>query len=119
MTADAVTWRALSADRVDWHLWNWERWQQHSVLPGRYPNHASGGLRGYSSLDIDSEYHELDRSAGASVQAILDGMVPRLRLAVYVRHHITRVYILRGSVDEAYDEARGILAAGLAQRGVF
>jgi len=110
---------ALTADRVEWHLWNWQNWMTHCTMPGQYPKRASGGIRGYSNFDVETEYEEGDRVAAAAVQGILDGMVPAQRLAVYVRHGITRqVFYLRVTIDEAYAAACLVLAAQLAHRGM-
>lgn len=109
---------ALSQDRVEWHLWNWNNWMQYSTSPGKHCNHASGGIRGYTNFDVEAEYEEGDRVAARAVQAVLDDMPQRLRIAVYVAHGVmAAVFRLRNS-DTAYDEACCILAVQLAKRGM-
>lgn len=109
----------LSPDRVEWHLWNWERWMEHSRSPGKISKRASGGIVGYTGCDGDytEEYEECDRQAAAAVQALLDGMVPWLRLSVYVRHGITAVYRIHGDVEVAYCQACATISVGMARRG--
>ncbi len=109
----------LTPDRVEWHLWNWEQWQHHCRIPGRLSNRASGGIEGYTGYDGDctEAYEESDRVAAAAVQALLDGMVPWLRLSVYVKHGITAVYRLRGDVEVAYCQACVSIGVGMARRG--
>ena len=119
--------RGLAPDRVEWYLWNWERWMERSRSPGKLPNRASGGIEVFrSGLDPDDEYayDEMCRRCGAAVQAVLDGLQPRLRLAVYVRHSISHesalraVYVLRGDPEANYAEACGVLSVQLSARGM-
>jgi len=108
----------MTPDRIAWHLWNWNRWISRSTSPGRLPAHASGGIECYQSWDIEGEYEEADRVAGAAVQAALDGMAQRLRLAVYVEHGImAAVFRLRDHVD-AYADACMELGRLLPRRGL-
>jgi hypothetical protein len=108
----------LSPDRVEWHLWNWTEWMRHSRSPGALPKRASGGCSGYRSYDIEYEYAEADRVAAVAVQAIIDGMPPRQRTAVYVEHGVmSAVYRVRDH-DAAYTDACNILGAQLASRGM-
>lgn len=110
----------LSLDRVEWHLWNWERWMTFCRLPGQLPNHACVG-ENYRSYDRDSDgaYDESCRRSAVAVQAVLDGMAPRLRLTVYVKHGISEaVYKLRGDPEENYAEACDLLAVQLSARGL-
>ncbi len=89
----------MSDDRVEWHLWNWGRW--HRTPTECYPNH----------------------SAGEATEAALNGMAPRLRLAIYMQYgivtHAGAVYRIRGSVEAAFAEAKSALAILLSQRGMF
>ena len=110
--------RMMTSERIEWHLWNWTNWMQQPSRQGTFSNRASGGLRGYTNFDIESEYEEADRVAAAAVQAILDGMTQRLRIAVYVQHGVmSAVYRVRDA-DAAYVEACSLLGAQLARRGL-
>lgn len=125
LVAERRVMRGLSEDRVAWYLWTWEQWMQHSRNEGRYPSRAAVAQNGRRfQFDFDEAYDESCRASGAAVQAILDGMVPRLRLAVYVKHSISdqnalrAVYVLRGDPEENYREACAILAVQLNARGL-
>lgn len=109
---------SLSPERVDWHLWNWERWMHCASLPGRLSKQASGGVRGYTNYDGDytEEYAEADRSAAAAVQAILDGLPPAQRTAVYVRYRIVTHHGIV-NVDAYFTEACSVIAAQMPRRG--
>jgi len=107
---------ALSDERVGWHLWNWERWQQYSRSPGRYPSRASSGIIGSSHLDFDETLAGIDRNNAEATEAVLWDMTPQLRLAVHVTHRINSVYRVR-DVESAYAIARVELGIGLARRG--
>jgi hypothetical protein len=108
---------ALTDDRVDWHLWNWQRWQQHSRSPGQFSGRASGGIIGRSSVDSDEMLNELERNCATATEACLWDMSPRHRLSVHIVYEINTVYRLR-DLEAAYAEARGFLAMGLWRRGV-
>jgi hypothetical protein len=127
MTSAAEYRRGLTTDRLEWYLWIWERWMQFNRNPGRLPPRASGGFENFRSsnvFDSDTEYEEMCRRAGATVQAILDGLPVRLRLAVYVKHSISSalalasVYRLRGDPEANYAEACGVLSVQLSARGM-
>lgn len=110
----------MTEDRIDWHLWNWERWMTFNSVPGRLPRCASGGVSGYTSLDWDSsaDYFELDIRLGAAVQAVIDGLSQRQQIAVKVQHGImSAVYRLRDHSD-AYEQARAEIGCGLHRRGI-
>lgn len=109
----------MPPDRVEWHLWNWERWMQHSRPPGKMPGRASGGLEGYTGYDGDctEQDAEADRFAGAAVQAVLDGLPDAQRMAVYFKHGIVKMVGIR-DIDASYAVACSVLASKLPKRGL-
>lgn len=117
----ALTCVGLSPKRVDWHLWNWERWHQHWTRPGKLPRRASGRAEGFTHTgnvnDEEAMYEENDRGSAVAVQAIVGELSERHRISVYVEHGImSAVYRLRDA-DAAYGEACDILSVQLAKRG--
>lgn len=116
--------RVMTIGRVEWHLWNWERWQQHSRSPGKLPKRASGGIENFSSLDWNSQtaYEESDRRAAAAVQAVLDGLDHRCRLAVYLKFGIAEpsaylsLFRSKDEQSDCYATACAILAVELPKR---
>jgi hypothetical protein len=109
----------LSPERIEWHLWNWERWMHFCRLPGQMPKVASSGAR-YTSTDWDSslDYDELDRRLGESTAAAIDGLDARLRTAVLVEHGIMAKAYRRPDHAAAYGQACAALGAALHRRGL-
>jgi hypothetical protein len=107
---------ALSADRVGWLLWNWERWMRSSRPPGLLSKHSSG-FAGFGAPDLADMEENVDREVAKSCDAAIDAIPDPLRLAVYATHGLatSRIPV---NLSQAYAEACALLAIRLNRRGL-
>jgi hypothetical protein len=109
----------LDNDRIDWHLWNWTRWQHTGALVVGYASRASGGFRSGSLHEFDAMVVEADNECAIAVDVILAGLSPAQRCAVH-HVHLDAVYRFVDAVllATAYSAARFAIGRGLDVRGV-
>jgi hypothetical protein len=108
----------MTPDRLTWHLDNWAAWMSGKVDVGDYPSRSSSGLGHSSSRDFDALCAEADTRCAQAVDAVLNGMPPLLRLAVYNRH-LGTIWELRCNGEAIYAQAVIVIERGLDRRGIF
>lgn len=108
----------LSLARVEWHLWNWERWMRRPSREGEPPSTASGWDGRTYDHDSERGYDTSCIVAAKAVDAVIDGLSQRLRIAIHVEHDlVAAVYRMRDH-EAAYGEACCALSALLSARGL-
>jgi hypothetical protein len=108
----------MTDDRIDWHLWNWERWMRRDRGRGAgYPRQASGGIGRSHRSDFDTMVETADSRCARAVDAIVGGLTPACRGALYNKHGLA---VFRGIRDEPghYDEARRVIGRKLTRKGI-
>lgn len=108
--------RAMMDDaRIDWHLWNWERWMQDGRIVRGYPSRASVG-GSTASRDFDAMVADADNRCAMACDAIIESLPLREHAAVYSAH-LTAVR--RVDLTGAYDTAKAKIGRSLDRRGVI
>ena len=116
-TSQRIT-RGLTLKRVEWHLWNWERWQNRPEADGDYPSKASSGLGRSSTRDFDEMADAAEVRCAEAVDVVIEELPPALRAAVRHMHGIAVFRCGRLEMVEAYTEAKLRIGRGLALRGI-
>lgn len=82
----------MTEDRVEFHLWNWQRQHWLSRESGEgYPSRASGGIECYRSTgDSDRDYDIACKAWADTTDKAIDGLevrygTPLYRLAIYAQ----------------------------------
>lgn len=109
----------MNTDRIEWHLWNWARWQYRGALVNGYASRASGGFRSGALREFDALVIEADNACALAVDAILNGCDMAERCAVH-HLHLGAVYRFADLFPllDAYQRARLAIGRGLDARGV-
>jgi hypothetical protein len=113
----------LTEDRVEWHLWNWARWYYASREKGTgYASRASGGFENYttsrSGKDWETEYDEICKRQADATDAIIDGLQPTYKAAIYAKHLEGAWALPEASLALYYRAAVPLIGRGLDRRGV-
>lgn len=108
----------MTPDRLKWNIENWQSWISAKSEEGDFSRRAGSGLGWHGAHDFDAMVDCANLASAEAVQAVLDGMVPRLRLTFYNRH-LETVWELRGNPEANYAEAISILGSGLDRRGIY
>ena len=106
---------SLTHERVEWHLWNWERWINSSRLPGLMPSRANGFA--VCAPDVDETLDNLNRGLGDTCDRAIRELPPPMRMAIHAHHHIA---VWRGEGDRhaLYVHACARLGRSLYLRGM-
>lgn len=110
----------MSKERVEWHLWNWERWmfRRGGIFRSMwYPGKASGGMGRSHCSDFDEMVEAIDRRCAKAVDAAIYDLPQPQRLAIHHKH-LGSVYRVRCDLDTTYAEACVGVGRELAKRGI-
>ena len=107
----------LSAERLDWHLWNWARWMDGTLIGSGHRNTASGGAVGYGSMSFEEMCARSDAICAEAVNAAIEDLPLLQKLAV---HHVimASVFRMRGNPHDYFEEAKPTLARTIYARGI-
>lgn len=108
----------MTADRVQWHLWNWQGWMFRRGLRRLwYPSKASGGMGRSHRSDFDEMVAQVDARCARATFAVINDL-PRPQCLAIHHKHLGSVYRVRFDLDIAY--AEGCVAVGkeLTKRGI-
>ncbi len=83
-------------------------------FPSRSP-----GIKFRASTSFDDLAEEVDASLARSVDAVIDDLPPRLRMALSARFLGCRWFGDRDELPEAVQAAKAAVAAALVRRGVL
>lgn len=112
---------AVTDDRLEFHLWNWENWQRRSRFWSFrrlwYPGRASGGMGNSGSIDFDAMVAHVDTRCAKAVEAALNNCAPAERCAVHHKH-LDAVYRFRLPLDVLYAAALARIADHLTRAGI-
>lgn len=112
----------MKADRVEWHLWNWEQWQLRDSSEGDYESRASGGMGGTFSREFDAMVAECDTRCALAVDTIIGDLPSAQRIAVHAKHLGVKwpdVYRTRVDPIVAYADACVRIGRELDAKGIF
>ena len=105
-------------DRLDWHLENWARWQR----AGGYAEFhvgASGGLRGFTHYDTESERDKSDAKTADIVDAIIRDLKPMERDALNTEYLGVKWTNTEFALTVALVLAREQVQLGINRRGIL
>jgi hypothetical protein len=115
----------MSEARLEWHLDNWAEWQFKRENRGGYPTRASGGIGLRASNTFDSMVQAADDRCARAVEAILDGLMPAERAAVWHFHlgvdfnvQVFRFPHVGYGAERLYEQAREKIRKGLVSKGI-
>ena len=109
----------MTDERVEWHLWNWERWQFRGGKPRlKLPARASGGIGRSHRLDFDEMVERVDARCARAVNAIVwhDLSEPQ-KTAVLYEHGVILMHGLKDLLA-SYDAACERIRRELMRRGI-
>ena len=106
--------------RLTWHCENWRTWQEDrkSDFGRGYPSRASSRMGQSGSRDFDSMVAAADGHCARAVDAIVDGLPPVERCAVYHVHLAARFPYPATCAMDVYELARAEIRRGLMKRGI-
>lgn len=107
----------MTGERLDWMLWNWERWMHRSSHRLGYKPTASGGMGRSGSDDFDEMVDRADSRCAQAVDALVEGLTPAQHAAVYHKH-LAAAFRVRGDLDALYRDACEAIRRGLVRRGI-
>lgn len=109
----------MTDERLDWHLWNWERWQFRGGMPRlRLPGRASGGMGRSHCSDFDEMVQRVDTRCARVVNAIVWHTLPEpQKVAVLYEHGVILMHGLKDLLA-AYDAACERIKRELMKRGI-
>lgn len=109
------------SERVEWHLRNWQTWMHRPALRLGMPRKAAVG-ENYTSVDLDNEiaYESLDDDLAERTNAVIDGLVPAQRMAIYKAYGMISVWRFpRDNFEAVLKLAKASVAVGLVRKGVW
>ena len=108
----------MTADRLSWHLWNWEHWMYRRDWRRLwYPGKASGGMGRSHRSDFDEMVQRVDNRCARAVDTVINDLPRHQALAIHHKH-LAAVYRVRYDLDSAYAEGCAAVARGLFKRGI-
>lgn len=107
----------VESPRVDWHMFNWERYMR-SVGLLNLAYSASQGHRGGS--DFEGMCRDSDQVSALAVDALIQDLSPARQASVWVEHGLTAVWRFpRENRSVLYAEAKEAIGKGLKARGIY
>lgn len=106
---------------LDRLLSEWAEWMQRPGIRLGLPKRAAVG-ENYTSLDLDNEiaYDALDDDLAIRTNAVIDGLPPAQRMAIYRCYGIVSVWRFpRDNYADVLIIARANVLTGLKKRGVW
>lgn len=110
-----------TADRIEFHLTNWARWQNSGQAVQGHQGKSTGLSSGGTSKGFDEMVEAEDRRCAQIVDAILDNLPPVERIAIYIERKIMgRVFeFKRVTYFQALQGGKAALGRELTRRGVW
>lgn len=89
------------------------------AVPRGCPKQASGGLRNFTSLDLENiaAYENLDRTLAQKTDAVIASLTPIEQCAIH-HHYLHAVYRFR-DLESVLERARQKIEIGLRRRDVW
>jgi len=106
-------------ERLLWHLRNWVAWHRKGNSVGVwYSSRASGGIGKSGSTDFEAMCANSDNTLAMAVDALVDDLPQRERLAIY-NEWLATVFRFEGDAAALYESGVERLAKGLRARGIW
>lgn len=108
-------------EAVERLLRKWVTFMHGEAKPAGYPTKASGGVTGYTSLDLDNvaAYENLDRVLAEKTDAVINGLTPIEQCAIHHRYLQAVYRFQRETFDVVLDRAKCKIEIGLRKRDVW
>lgn len=118
IAAPAIGLPVSADDWIERHLYTWARWMRRGELTEGFADHCSGGLQGFTHMDMDAAYERLDAWIAAAVDACMEELPPAEWAAVRNRHGLAVFEFPRDNEAELYASAKKRLIPMLRRRNV-
>lgn len=108
----------MTADRAEWHLWNWANWM-HGGLSGHLriaPSSSSAAQ--VDNADFDRMVTEADDRCAKATDSAIDGLTPTEKAAVYAKHLRGQWAASQTVLDAYYTLARLQVGRTLERKGI-
>lgn len=110
----------MSDLRLEWHFVNWRAWMRSGCDIVRGLPRASVGLySGGGRADFDDMADASERRVAVACDAIIEGLCPSQRAAIYHKYLYAVYPFPRGNQAECLERGREGVRTGLERRGIW
>lgn len=108
----------MTDERLDWHFLNWKSWMYAGAVGEGYPKETPG-MFSSGNAHFDDMADASERRSAKACDAVINGLVPAQRAAVYHRYLHAVYRFPRGNLDDLLVAARDAVRSALQGKGIW